>query len=158
MHVVRVLSSPLRFGQAGSGPVAAGGAERGRGGEARQRTAWCLPRTCSMLRKREGVEGEALGSKTRQAARQGRVPRVRTHLASDADGPGSSLPVPRPGRPFQAERGVFSDTSIADHITRVSPSSSQHCCRTVLETYKEDFTPAIRVLPWLQVPAHVPYG
>lgn len=58
MHVVRVLSSQLRFGQAGSGPVAAGGAERGRGWEAGQCTTWCVPRTCSVLWKCERVEGK----------------------------------------------------------------------------------------------------
>lgn len=44
VHVVRVLSSQLRFGRAGSGPVPAGGAERGRGWEAPQRASWCVPK------------------------------------------------------------------------------------------------------------------
>lgn len=67
----------------------------------------CSQNLLRALEMREGRR-EALGSESRRAVLQGRVPRVRLHLASDAGGPGSILPLPVAGDTFAGrERGLL---------------------------------------------------
>lgn len=57
VHVVRVLSSQLRFGQAGSGPVAAGGAEHGRGWDTHGVRVGVLPEPAPCFGNVRGSKG-----------------------------------------------------------------------------------------------------
>lgn len=84
MHVVRVLSSQLRFGRAGSGPVSAGGAERGGAGEALRVLLGVFPEPAA---RSGNVEGRREAVRQRDQA-GGAVGWVSLHLASDAGGPG----------------------------------------------------------------------